>query len=52
VVLLSVGTQGEPEDQFGRRASGAVVVGAGIERFTIFPVDPPVTVGVERIREV
>ncbi len=46
VVLLGVGTQGEPEDQFGRRMLRAVLVGAGIARFPVFAVDPAVTVGI------
>ena len=46
MVLLGVDTQGEPEDQFGRRALRAVLVGAGIDRLAVFAVDPAVTVGI------
>ena len=46
MVLLAVRTQGEPEDQFGRRALRAVLVGAGIGRFAVFAVDPAVAVGI------
>ena len=35
VVFLAIRPQGEPEDQFGRCAPGAVLVRAGIERFAV-----------------
>ena len=46
VVLLAVRTQGEPENQFGRRSLRTVLVGAGIARFPVLPVDPAVAVGI------
>ena len=46
MVLLAIRTQGEPENQFGRRTLRAVLVGAGIARFPILPVDPAVAVGI------
>ena len=46
MVLLAIRTQGEPEDQFGRRSLRAVLVGAGIAGFPVLPVDPAVAVGI------